>query len=273
MHLSLDLLGAMEIRLDGRRLPRPAGRVRVLLAMFLLDGEQTVTRTRALLELWGDRPPESARANLRTYLSGLRSWLADAQAPATVAVQPRGAAWTLDFGPDVTFEVDVSVFDTQLGLGRAAVTRGDLSTASAHLAAAVGCHRGTPLLDVTVGSQLATKVSILSAQWMAAVETYASVLLRMRDFETARCLLTEFTDRQPYRERAWGQLMVACGNSGDVAAAVAAYRRARRHLIDGLGVEPSNELSGLYRAILRGEPEVRLASEALRPPVRIAARA
>jgi DNA-binding SARP family transcriptional activator len=181
--------------------------------------------------------------------------------PATVGVQRQGAGWTLDFAPEVTFEVDVSVFGEQLGLGRAALSRGELATAGAHLQAAVGCHRDTPLQDVAVGPQLGSRVSVLSAQWMAAVETYASVLLRMRQFEAARCLLMAFTDRQPYRERAWGQLMVACGNSGDVAAAVAAYRRARRHLIDGLGVEPSNELSQLYRAILRGDPEVRMLAD------------
>ena len=54
----------------------------------------------------------------------------------------------------------------------------------------------------------------------------------------------------PYRERLWGQLMLALYRTGRQAEALAAYRAARSALVDELGIEPSVELRQLHEAIL-----------------------
>jgi pimeloyl-ACP methyl ester carboxylesterase len=54
----------------------------------------------------------------------------------------------------------------------------------------------------------------------------------------------------PFRERLWGQLMVALYQSGRQADALAAYERARVLLRDELGLEPGGELRRLERAVL-----------------------
>ena len=70
--------------------------------------------------------------------------------------------------------------------------------------------------------------------------------------------------RHPLRERLWHSLMLALYRSRRQAEALRAYQRARRTLVDDLGVEPGAELRDLEAAILRGDPSLDLG----RPPVR-----
>ena len=63
----------------------------------------------------------------------------------------------------------------------------------------------------------------------------------------------------PLRERVRAQLMLALYRSGRQAAALHAYRAARRELADELGLEPGEELRRLERAILLGAVRARLA--------------
>lgn len=90
------------------------------------------------------------------------------------------------------------------------------------------------------------------------MEDVVELLIEAGDPDRARLLLHDFLSRQPYRERAWGHLMVACSRSGDVAAAVDAFRRACGHLAVDLKARPSPLLTALHEAILRGDPQVRL---------------
>src|SRR4029077_2012744 len=58
----------------------------------------------------------------------------------------------------------------------------------------------------------------------------------------------------PLRERLRGHLMVALYRSGRQAEALDAYRDAGTALRDELGLEPSEELQALQRAILDHDP-------------------
>ena len=71
------------------------------------------------------------------------------------------------------------------------------------------------------------------------------------------------TLQHPFRERLWGQLMLALYRAGRQAEALEAYQRARRVLVDELGIEPGPELRELERAILA--QDVRVAGPAARP--------
>src|SRR5205823_4290286 len=62
--------------------------------------------------------------------------------------------------------------------------------------------------------------------------------------------LEALIDEHPHRERLRRQLMLAFYRSGRQADALAAYRDARRVLVDELGIEPGAPLQQLEKAIL-----------------------
>src|SRR5205823_5875309 len=76
--------------------------------------------------------------------------------------------------------------------------------------------------------------------------------------------LDALVEEHPLRERVRGQLMLALYRSGRQAEALATYQRARRFLVDELGIEPSRSLRELELAILRQDRSLDLiaASEA-----------
>ncbi|MEO3928772.1 AfsR/SARP family transcriptional regulator [Micromonosporaceae bacterium B7E4] len=245
MELAVGLLGPLDIRQDGEPVAAPVGNRRRILVLMLLD-DGAVSRSRLAAELWGREAPRSAPANLRTYLSGLRAWLAD-----RADLVPDSSGWRLVPPSRVRLTTDVTGFQAALAEGRQAVRAGDLAAAGGHLRRALGYWRGAPLQDVPQGGPLAARAAVLEAERFAATEEYADVLITFGEYEAARAMLHEFLGDHPHRERAWGQLMVACYRSGDLAGALDAYRRARIALISGYGMEPGAELAALHRAILQ----------------------
>ena len=59
---------------------------------------------------------------------------------------------------------------------------------------------------------------------------------------------------EPLREQRWAQLMLALHRDGRQAEALRAFRRARTILGEQLGLEPSEELRDLERAIITDDP-------------------
>src|SRR5581483_12017054 len=60
----------------------------------------------------------------------------------------------------------------------------------------------------------------------------------------------------PFRERLWGQLMLALYRSGRQADALETFQEARRVLADELGLEPGPDLRRLQEAILAHDPGI-----------------
>src|SRR5581483_11224605 len=60
----------------------------------------------------------------------------------------------------------------------------------------------------------------------------------------------------PFRERLWGQLMLALYRSGRQADALETFQEARRVLADELGLEPGPDLRRLQEAILAHDPAI-----------------
>ncbi|MFC4535659.1 AfsR/SARP family transcriptional regulator [Sphaerisporangium dianthi] len=221
---------------------------------MLLNPDGTVSRGTLTAELWGDSPPRSAAANLRNYVSGVRTWLADrCHGPAGSTLTSTGNGWALNTAGPGPVTVDVREFEADRANGRSLVQQGDLVAAESYLRRAALSCRGLPLQDVAQGALLGARAAVLTAQWFSAVEEYADLLIRLGDYERARTVLHEFLSVHPTRERAWGQLMLACYHDGDVAAVVRAYRTGREALVEELGVEPGREFTALYQAILRRE--------------------
>lgn len=225
--------------------------------MLLLTPQRAVARNRLTAELWGAAPPRSAAANLRTHVSGLRSWLGDClPETAESGLLSTGNGWALGFAQRMTVTIDVHGFERDLRTGRQLVDANDLCGAEPYLRRAALACRGVPLQDIPQGALLSARAAVLTAQWLSAVEEYADLLIKLGDYERARTVLHDFVGDHPARERAWRGLLLACYHQGDLAAVVSTYRSARRALAEELGVEPGAELTVLYRSMLRRDPRL-----------------
>ncbi|WP_143672012.1 AfsR/SARP family transcriptional regulator, partial [Streptomyces caniscabiei] len=72
MSLEYRLLGPVEVWTGGRRIPLGGPKPRALLAALLLRPGRVVSAGALIDTVWGDEPPDSARALVQTYVSGLR---------------------------------------------------------------------------------------------------------------------------------------------------------------------------------------------------------
>ena len=76
----------------------PAAKQRALLAILLLGANELPTGDRLIDQLWGGRPPASARKVLQTYVSKIRRW------------------WAIGIGERVLRVIELRVEPGQLGL-------------------------------------------------------------------------------------------------------------------------------------------------------------
>ena len=72
------LLGPVEVRVDGRAVPLPGARQRLVLTMLLVDSNRMVPAGRLIDELWQAALPADPRGALRTQVSRLRRALGPA---------------------------------------------------------------------------------------------------------------------------------------------------------------------------------------------------
>ena len=72
------LLGPVEVRVDGRAVPLPGTRQRLVLTMLLVDVNRMVPAGRLIDELWEAALPADPRGALRTQVSRLRRALGPA---------------------------------------------------------------------------------------------------------------------------------------------------------------------------------------------------
>ena len=238
------LLGPVEAERAGRPLPLGGRRQRELLALLLLRPGQLVSADTLIDELWRGVPPPGAEGTLRVYVSRLRSALADESLPA------RAAGYALEVDAD---RVDVARFEGLLREGRDALARGAAGLAADRLGAALALWRGPALSGVNAEGALALEAQRLDELRLACREEGIEAELALGRHRELVPELERLVEQHPLRERLWRQLVVALYRGERQSEALAAYRRARELLSAQLGLDPSEELRALERAVLRQE--------------------
>lgn len=203
---------------------------------------------------------------MQTYVARLRQVLAAGQeraAPAAV-VHRRAGGYALEVSSG---QVDASQFTELLRRAREATevdSRIDL------LADALALWRG-PAYAGLRSSALEAEATRLDELRMAALEQLWELRLAEGTpggLGTAIGELEHLVRAHPLHERLWAllaQALYAADRQGD---ALAALRRARRHLADELGVDPGPELRRVEEAVLRQDLALR-PSGAARTPVAV----
>jgi DNA-binding SARP family transcriptional activator len=235
------ILGPLEVRDGDRLVPLGGARQRGVLALLLTHANEVVSRDWLIDELWGERPPESAVNVLQTYVSHLRKALAaDLLVTRTPGYMIRVEREELDL---YLFEDLVTEAD-----------RAEPAAAATKLRAALELWRGTALADFAYDPFAQATITRLEELRLTALERRIEADLALGRHGELVGELEVVTREHPLREPFRRQLMLALYRSGRQAEALAAYRDARRVLVDQLGIDPSPSLQELERAILRQEP-------------------
>lgn len=243
MTMEFQLLGPVEAREGGLRVPLAGAKIHTVLAALLLAQGRVVTDSRLSALLWGSAPPATMSAQLYTYVSRLRGRLGPR---VDLVRRPLGYALLAPGS-----RTDLAEFERLHRLGRAALAERRWADADGPLRRALGLWQGPALANVTP--------YLADAELPRLEETRAAVLeLRIgTDLALGRHgdLVPELTGlvaEFPVRERLRAQLMTAlhgCGRRGD---ALRVYEEGRRILAEELGVPPSADLLHTRREVLSG---------------------
>ena len=244
---------------SGRVVPLAEGRQRALLAVLLLHANEVVDSERLIEALWGLQPPKTARAALHGYVTQLRRLLP----PDLLATRAGGYIVSVEPG-----ELDLDRFEELVAAARTQAP----ADAATTLRAALSLWRGPALLDFRHEHFAQREVLRLEELRVAAIEQRIEADLALGRDDELVGELEALTAEHPFRERLAAQLMLALYRSGRQADALHAYQRARRGLIDELGIEPGSALRALEKKILTQDAELEAGRVQPAPIVEAAAR-
>ena len=218
-----------------------------MLALLLLRANEAVSIDRLVDELWGERPPATARKSLQVRIAGLR------RAVSRDVLATEGAGYVIHVADD---ELDLHRFERLAGEGRAALEQGDAAGAAAALREALALWRGPPLADFAFESFAQPAIGRLEELRLSVLELRIDAELALGRSAEAVAELEELVAANPLRERFRAQQMLALYREGRQAEALDVYRRTRALLVSELGIEPGPGLQQLERSILSQDPSL-----------------
>jgi YVTN family beta-propeller protein len=242
--IEFRILGPLEVRDDDREVSIRGRKLQSLLALLLLHAGEVVSRDRLIDDLWGDDPPSTAAKTLQVHVSRLRREIGD-------AIVSHGGGYSIRVGPG---ELDLERFEQLVAEGRRALAEQQPERASVRLRGALDLWRGPPLPELAGEPFARAQIGRLEDARLAAIEERFEAELELGRQADAIPELELLAARHPYRERLHELLMLALYRSGRQADALAAYRDARKVLVDELGLEPGKRLRELHSAILAQDP-------------------
>ena len=147
-------------------------------------------------------------------------------------------------------------FEELLGEARSALRAGDAARAAESVAPALELWRGPALHGLTETAWFSAEARRLESLRVDALEEQFEAALALGDHREIVAPLRAALDENPFRERLWGQLMLALYRSGRQPDALEAFREARRVLSEELALEPGPDLRRLQDAILAHDPAI-----------------
>jgi predicted ATPase/DNA-binding SARP family transcriptional activator len=264
LEVDFRILGPLEAVV--RRAPVPLGgpKQRAVLAVLLLRLDEVVSSDFLIDVVWGEHPPASAEATLRTYLSRLRGSLVHALGDKDEPLISGGAGgYVLSVPPEC---LDARRFGDLVAEG-AAMLPDRPQDAAYLLRQALGLWRGDPLGEFTYHDFAVQEIARLEELRLVALGHCIDAELRCGQHAGLVAELQSLVRQYPLREGFHVQLMQVLASEGNRAEALAVYGRARTILRRELALEPGPELRSLATSIRREQSDAR-SRPARREPAR-----
>ncbi|WP_163509646.1 AfsR/SARP family transcriptional regulator [Fodinicola acaciae] len=230
--ITINVLGPVEVEVDGRPVPLPAGRLPAMLAALAMSAGRSVSVHRLTEIVWDERPPVSPRRTLQTYATRLRTAL---RGPY---VQTRPEGFRLDVSP---YAVDALRFGALLDQS---------TTERAVLAEALALWRGEPFDGLECEWLRRTASPLLVERYLTAVERRIDIDIAKGVGTPLIAELTALTARYPLRESLWVRLILLLHQNGRSAEALRCYEAVRRQIATELGTDPTPALRQAYADVL-----------------------
>jgi DNA-binding SARP family transcriptional activator len=255
--LAFSLLGPVRAWRGGTEMDLGSQQQRTTLAMLLLREGTVATLDELIAGMWGDEPPRSAVTTIRTYVSRLRAVLDDAR------VDSVGGGYTLQVPGDA---LDVTRFRRHTTRAAKAASRGDWRTVVAEQTAALRLWHGQPLAG-SLGPYASGQRTRLQQLGMAARIDLLAAQVQLGLYAETLPELTELAAAHPLWEDVQALHMTALYGGGRAAEALEHYQRARRVLVDELGIEPGVRLRSVHQRILAGDASLAAVPATLVMPI------
>lgn len=259
VRLDLSFLNTFAVDLDGQPITQfRSANNQGLLVYLALHSNKPQPRDVLATLFWPEETEKTARHNLRQALYHLRTILADTKSNGDPFLKVNRQ--TAQFNPQSDYNLDVQQF-------LEAIDRNDLETA-------VSLYHGDLLPGFTCDSLefeewLRQEQERLHQLALEAMFELAQDYLADSRFQEAQTIARRQLKLEPWREKAFRQLMRAYALDGDRSGALATYEQSREVLRDELGVEPTTETVSLYEEIVSGRYGALKSGEKIEPPVRV----
>jgi predicted ATPase/DNA-binding SARP family transcriptional activator len=243
--LEIRLLGPFEVLAGGTPADVGGSKRQALLAMLALRADRVVGVDTLIDGLWGEELPSAPRNALHHHVARLRAALGeDSIVGSADGYAVHGAS------------VDAARFEDLLAETRSALRDGDVGAAEESVTAALALWRGPALQGLTGTAWFAAEARRLETLRVDALEEQFEISLALGEHRELMPSLRSALADNPFRERLWGQLMLALYRSGRQADALDTFQEARSVLADELGLEPGPDLRRLQDAILAHDPAI-----------------
>ncbi|MGZ4411667.1 MAG: BTAD domain-containing putative transcriptional regulator, partial [Gaiellaceae bacterium] len=243
--LEIRLLGPFEVIAGGTPADVGGSKRQALLAMLALRQGRVVGVDDLVDGLWGEELPAAPRNALHHHIARLRAALGE----SSIAGSTDGYALE-------DARVDAVRFEELLAETRGALRDGDVSSAADAVELALVLWRGPALQGLTGTAWFSAEARRLDALRLDALEEQFETALALGENRELIAPLRSALADDPFRERLWGQLMLALYRSGRQAEALETFQEARRVLDEELGLEPGPGLRQLQESILAHDPAI-----------------
>jgi predicted ATPase/DNA-binding SARP family transcriptional activator len=243
--LEIRVLGPFEVLVGEAPADVGGSKRQALLAMLALRNGRPVEIDALVDGLWGEELPAAPRNALHHHIARLRAAL--------------GEGSIVGFTDGYALQdanVDAVRFEELLAETRSALRDSDVPAAADAVASALDLWRGSALQGLTGTTWFGAEARRLETLRVDALEEDFEVTLALGEHRELIPALRSTLVDNPFRERLWGQLMLALYRSGRQADALETFQEARHVLADELGLEPGPELRHLQEAILAHDPAI-----------------
>lgn len=251
--ISFNVLGPLEIQLNGTRIEISGPKRRSLLAALLLHHDHVVPKEDLAAELWPEEPPARSENALHAHVSRLRAcinrWRQVGGVP--VMMQVRYPGYLLSVPAEL---IDAERFQEHCSLANM-VKSTDPDKAVDLLRQAKALWRGPALQDVPHAPIRDKWANRLERQQLLATTSLVEMNLSKGRYAEIVPDLEALVLDHPLEERLYAQLMTALNYLGRSADALEIYQLARLSLAKEVGLSPSPALERQMLNILNRAPE------------------